>query len=57
MNLIFFWLIEVSTEKRTENVCNNTLRALMQFSVLFWLIPQSTEKKIQYSFLKSVHTY
>ena len=37
-------MIEVSTEKRTENFCNNALRALMQFSVLFWLIPRSIEK-------------
>ena len=40
----FFQLIEVSTEKRTDNFCNNPLRALMQFSVLFWLIPRSNEK-------------
>ena len=32
MNLTFFWLIEVSTEKRTENFWNYALRALMQFS-------------------------
>ena len=40
----FFRVIEVSTGKRTENVCNNALRALMQFSVIFWLIPRSTKK-------------
>ena len=45
-------MIEVSTEKRTENFCNNALRALMQFAVLFWLIPRSTEK-ILHSLLKS----
>ena len=38
-------MIKVSTEKkRTENFCNNALRALMQFFVLFWLIPRSTAK-------------
>ena len=45
-------MIDVSTEKRTENFCNNELYALMQFSVLLWLIGQST-KKILDSFLKS----
>ena len=54
MNLIFFQLIEVSTEKRTENFCNNALRAFMQFSVLFWLITPSTEKILD-SFLKSIN--
>ena len=45
-------MIEVSTEKRTENFCNNALRTLIQFSILFWLIPRSTEKILD-SFLKS----
>ena len=48
-----FWLIEVSTEKRMENVCNNALRTLMQFPFLFWLIPGSTEKILD-SFLNSL---
>ena len=52
MNLIFFQLIEVSTEKRMENFCNNVHSTLIQFSVLFWLIPGSAEK-ILYSFLNS----
>ena len=42
---------KLSTEKRTENFCSNTLSALIQFSVLFWLTPRTTEKILD-SFLK-----
>ena len=37
-------MIEISTEKRTENFCSDALSASIQFSVLFWLTPRSTEK-------------
>ena len=52
MNPDSFGLIEVSTGKRTENVCNDALCTLMQFSFLFWLMSWST-KKIQDSFLNT----
>ena len=37
-------MIEVSTERRTENFCYNALCAFIYFSVVFWLIPRSAEK-------------
>ena len=40
--------------KKTENCCNNALRALMQLSALFWLIPQSTEKILHSFLIKSL---
>lgn len=50
----FIWLIEVSTENRTEKFCNNALRALMLFFVLFSLIPRSTENMLDSFFTSCI---
>ena len=41
-------LIDVSSEKETDNFCNDALLALMQFSVLCRLIIRSTEKILDF---------
>ena len=48
LNLMFVRLIKVSTKKREENFCNNTLHALMQFSSLFLVDTSINQRNITF---------